>query len=881
MKTITKKMYLLTLFTMLSAIVFAQSSISGIIKDTEGMLLPGVNVILEGTTKGAVSDMDGAYVITNIENGTYTLLGSYLGFTTFKKSVAIDGSDITVDITMVEDSESLDQVVVTGVLNPKSSIESSVSVSSIGVNQIAQSAPRSSGEIFRNIPGVRAETSGGDGNGNYNVRGVPVSSGGTRYLQLQEDGLPIMLFGDTSFGNPDNFLRIDANTARIEAIRGGSASTLASNAPAGIINVISKTGAVEGGSVATTYGLDFQSSRLDFEYGTPLGNGLSYHIGGFLRTGEGPREIGYQGNKGGQFKANITKRFETGYVRVYAKLLNDRAAMYMPMPMLLEGSDADPTYANLPGFDITTDSQHSVNLQQNAGTSAFDGQPHVGDLRNGNNPRSTSIGAEFSFDLGNDWAFVGKGRYSNNSGEWLAPFTANVGAFADVAATAAGASGATGALVYSDGNREAFTPSNGLAQIIHVFDVSIDDMSNFFGDAKISKKVNDNINLSAGMFTAIQNTKTSWQWGSFLSEVKGGGNARMVDFDGFSRNGQYAYGTPVWGNCCQRKYNTVHSVNSPYLGADIDITEKINFDGSVRFENVKVNGVIAGGPTSQGNFDYNGNGTIEGIEQVVPIVSGNDGQNINQEYSFTSYSFGLNYKINDGAAVFARYSKGASGRAADRNGYDQFGQSSTNYDEVRQIEVGFKKRFENGSLYLTAFNSNTDEDAGSALNLTVGNEFTATGLELEGSYNMSDFSVVGSITYTNAEIVEDRSSGTGVNKGNTPQRQADFVYNISPRYVFGKSKQHAFGLAILGTSKSFAFDSNDLVQPGFAYFNFLGSVGLTEGLSVSLNINNMFDTVGITEVNGIDGPAINGEDRYVRARSITGRSSSLSLQYKF
>jgi outer membrane receptor protein involved in Fe transport len=99
--------------------------------------------------------------------------------------------------------------------------------------------------------------------------------------------------------------------------------------------------------------------------------------------------------------------------------------------------------------------------------------------------------------------------------------------------------------------------------------------------------------------------------------------------------------------------------------------------------------------------------------------------------------------------------------------------------------------------------------------------------------------------------------------------------------AIGKSKQNVLGMAILGTSKSFAFDSNDLIQPGFAYFNLLASVGLTEGLSLSLNVNNLFDTVGITEVNGIDGAAINGTDRYVRARSITGRSSAVSLQYKF
>jgi outer membrane receptor protein involved in Fe transport len=134
----------------------------------------------------------------------------------------------------------LDEVVVTGVVNRKSRLESSVSVSSIGAKQIEQSAPRTTGEVFRNIPGVRAESSGGEGNANFNVRGVPVSSGGSRYLQLQEDGLPVMLFGDTSFGNSDNWLRIDSNIGRIESIRGGSASTQTSNGPAGIINMISK-----------------------------------------------------------------------------------------------------------------------------------------------------------------------------------------------------------------------------------------------------------------------------------------------------------------------------------------------------------------------------------------------------------------------------------------------------------------------------------------------------------------------------------------------------------------------------------------------------------------------------------------------------------------
>ncbi len=865
------------LFLMLFSVsaIFAQSTISGTVKDQSGMPLGGVNVILRGTTKGSVSDFDGNYSINNVENGTYALNATFLGYKAFSKSITVQGKDVTINFTMAEDAATLDEVVVTGVVNPKSKIESSVSVSTMDVKLIEQASPRSAGELFRNVPGIRAESSGGEGNANFNVRGVPISSGGSRYFQIQEDGLPLNLFGDTSFGNADNFLRIDSNIGRVEAIRGGSASTQTSNGPAGIINMISKTGSTEGGSFGTTFGLDYQSNRLDFEYGAPLENGLSYHIGGFMRSGEGPREIGYQGNKGGQFKANLTKTFENGYVRVYTKFLNDKSVMYLPMPMLLKGSNSKPTFANLPGFDITSDAVQSVYLQQSAGTSPFTGERYVNDVRNGNNPISKALGAEFSFDLGDDWRVAGKARYSNNSGQWVAPFTAAVGTVAEIDATARAAAGAgSEPLVYADGGREAFNPSNGLAQIIHMFDVTVNDLSNFFSDVKISKKLSDNVGVTAGLFSATQNTKIGWQWSSFLSEVKGGGEARLADFDGFSRGGQYSYGTPVWGNCCQRKYNTVHNVNSPYVGVDADLSDKLNFDGSVRFENVRVNGNIQAGPTSQGNFDYDGDGIIQGIEQSVPVIIGNAGQVINDKYNFVSYSTGFNYKLNQGAAVFARYSFGASGRASDRNNYGTSGKADVQFDEVSQLEVGYKKRLKNGILNLTGFMSNTDEGLSNELNRSVGNPFKAMGIEAETGLTFGDFDLNGSVTWTKAEI------DGGANKGNTPRRQADFVYNVSPTYSFGQTKQHIIGLSVLGTSKSYAQDDNDLVMPGYAYFNLIAKIALTKGLSLGFNVNNLFDSVGITEVEGNgDGPF--GSDRLVRARSISGRSSTISLQYKF
>ena len=872
---VLKRLGLIVALLLVNLTFSQNSTVSGIVSDNSGAPLPGVNILIKNTNKAVSTDLDGKYAFTKIDNGNITLVASYIGFKTLEINVSV--SDNTVqNITLVEDANVLDDVVVTGVVNPKSRLESSVSVSSIGTKQIEQSAPRTTGEVFRNIPGVRAESSGGEGNANFNVRGVPVSSGGSRYLQLQEDGLPVMLFGDTSFGNSDNWLRIDSNIGRVESIRGGSASTQTSNGPAGIINMISKTGKTESGSVSSTVGLDFNTNRLDFEYGTPLANGISYHIGGFVRSGEGPRAAGYNASQGGQFKANITKEFKNGYIRTSFKFLNDRAPMYLPMPMLLKGSDSNPTFANLPGFDITTDGLQTKYSQQSSGPTSSESGNTVRDVRKGNNPISQAIGLEAEFDLGEGWKISEKGRISFNKGNWIAPFSAGVGTTNSFVAGLGFPAGST--LSYAD-NGAVYAPANGLIQNIHMFDTTQDDLNNLFNDFKISKKLGENVSLTAGYFTASQTTKISWQWNAFLQEVKGDGEARLVNVDGYSRAGQWAYGTPVWGNCCQRNYNLQHTVNAPYAGIDANITEKLNFSGSIRYDNVNVDGTIADGNT-KGPVDVNGNGTIENIETVVPVVQATDRRIVGDNYGYTSYSAGLNYKLNDASAVFGRYSEGASGRAADRNSYGTDGTAIVQYDKISQLEGGYKRKFSAGYVNLTGFHSVTDEAAGTALNLNAGNKYKATGLEFEGSYNTGDFSVVGSVTYTNATIIEDRTSSVvGTNNGKTPKRQADFVYNLSPTYEFGSSKQHLVGLSILGTSKSFAGDDNTLIQPGYAYVNLLAKAGLTKGLSLAISLNNLFDTIGITEVEGVDG-AFNG-DRLVRARAITGRSTTLSLQYRF
>ena len=84
---------------------------------------------------------------------------------------------------------------------------------------------------------------------------------------------------------------------------------------------------------------------------------------------------------------------------------------------------------------------------------------------------------------------------------------------------------------------------------------------------------------------------------------------------------------------------------------------------------------------------------------------------------------------------------------------------------------------------------------------------------------------------------------------------------------------------MIGTTDSYAQDNNVLVMPGFVQTNLFADWRMTDDLTVSLAINNVFDTFGITESE--EGAIVDNGTTIIRARSIPGRSSSVSLRYDF
>lgn len=883
-----KTVFIFTLLFVYSFSLMAQKgTLTGEITDkANNEPLIGATIMILGSTTGTITDFDGKYELKDLEPGTYTIVTSFIGYSSIKKEIEILANQpTTYDVQLYPDLIGLDEVVVTGVVNQKSALESSVAMTTIKPKFMKEFGAVTTAELFKAIPGIRSESSGGEGNANIAVRGVPVASGGAKFLQLHEDGLPILQFGDISFGNTDIFLRADQTVGRVEAIKGGSASTFASNSPAGIINFISKTGDVAGGSIGTTFGVDYNSFRTDFEYGSPVGEDLKFHIGGFFRQGTGPRDPGYTANYGGQIKANITKEFEKGYARIYFKYLNDKAISYMPMPVMITGTADDPTYSSIPGFDLKHGTLQSTGFMLVNGTDG-QGNSRTSNISDGMHPISSAVGGEFSFDIGNGWNMKEKFRMAFTKGTFNSPFPAQVGKADDIAQSIAGAgytlsyaNGANAGAALSASQIETLN-GNGLLMRIHLFDTEMNNLNNFTNDFYLTKSV-DQLKFTLGYYKAYQKIAMTWLWQTYLTDVSSDGGPRLMDIssaDGSfsSENGLISHGTPFWGDIT-RGYDVGYTIDAPYANVEFEASKKLNVDASIRYDFGNANGYYLNKHTAP--IDVNKDGTISSVEESVPTLDNMNPEVVDYDFDYVSYSVGANYKIDNDKAIYARYSKG--GRAnADRLLYTPFLTSEGNTieglsaDKISQAELGYKYKSPKVGLIATGFYTKINEqneEFGRAIN----KEFRSMGVELELVAQLGKLNITSGATYTNAEIIK---SINPAEEGNTPRRVPDLLYNINPSYPLLDGKM-VLGCSLVGTTKVYAQDDNTIALPAYAYLNAFATYQIAKGLSVRANVNNLTNTLGFTEMEG--DAFVDNSTNYFRARPITGTASTITISYNF
>ncbi|RZJ98187.1 MAG: TonB-dependent receptor [Novosphingobium sp.] len=778
----------------------------------------------------------------------------------------------------------------TGVARGRDLLDSAISTSSLDESEIQKFAPRSVSEIFRNIPGMRSEAYAGEGYSSISIRGLPIALGGAKFLQLQEDGLPVLEFGDIAFGNADQFLRADLTLSQVQAIRGGSASTFSSNSPGGVINLISKTGEEEGGAVELTTGLDYETYRMDFDYGGKITDTLRFNIGGFYRQGEGPRATGYDAYKGGQFKFNLTKTFEGGYVRLYGKFLDDKSPNYSSAPLRVTGTNADPKYSTVPGFDPRQDTMYSRYLPSNLSMNE-NNQFTRYDYTDGMHSKVKSIGGEAQFEIG-DWTVTERFRYADISGSFRGTFLAP--SLTGPASVVTGIWGGPGAVLsYANGplaGQVITSPStlngNGLVSSTTLFDADLNDLTNVTNDIRASRVWNvggGKLTATAGFYKAAQTINTTWHFSSVFQEVKGDGQAALLNLTSaagvpLTLNGFYGFGSTFFGNSRRSIYDTDYSVNAPYASLNYHVGA-LAIGGSIRYDFGTARGQVfgadlGGGRTGITSYDVNGDGVISAAETRVAIYPLTRPAPVNYNYDYLSYSLGVNYRLADDMSVFARYSRG--GRAnADRILFSNYinatdgslARKDAAYDPVTQAEAGVKYRGQDAELYVTGFFAKTKEH-----NIGLDRSYRAYGVELEGSIKKGPFRLNAGATYTKAEITKDALVAATV--GNTPKHQADLIFQVTPQI---ETERFTIGANFLGTTSSYAGDNDGLKLPGYTLVNGFVQYRVTDRVQLSVNANNLFNKLAIIEAQDTTIPATG----IVQARTANGRTVSASLRFDF
>lgn len=270
---------------------FAQEkTITGTVTDDTGLPLPGVNIVIKGTSTGTQSDFDGDYSL--IASVGQTLVYTYVGFATQER--AVTAATTTIDVQM-QAGEELSQVVVTGFAVKREKKALGYAVSEIAAESIEQ---RSEGDLARVLSGkssgvVITNSSGISGSAtNINIRGYLSVNNSNQPLFIV-DGVPISndtnAVGNFLNGNSGSSRSLDIdpnNIANVSVLKGFAAATLyGSEGRNGVILITTKSGSagssIKKNEITVSQGVFFNEIASLPDYQNTFGNGFDGAFGNF------------------------------------------------------------------------------------------------------------------------------------------------------------------------------------------------------------------------------------------------------------------------------------------------------------------------------------------------------------------------------------------------------------------------------------------------------------------------------------------------------------------------------------------------------------------------------------------------------------------------
>ena len=227
MKHLRRRLQRGLLFGLLSLSASAASAqtgkINGTVTDEGGEPLPGVNVVIEGSTQGSTTDVDGFYAILNVPPGTYRVRASFIGFAPAVQEGVRVNIDLTttVDFAMREEAVGLEEIVVQAT-EPVVKRDVSASVANISAQEVENLPVTSVDEVI----GMQAGTEG------LRIRGGDLSQ-----LSFRVDGLSMRSGRDNTPYTGIAYTSIDA-----VQVQTGGFNAEYGNVRSGLVNVVLKEG---------------------------------------------------------------------------------------------------------------------------------------------------------------------------------------------------------------------------------------------------------------------------------------------------------------------------------------------------------------------------------------------------------------------------------------------------------------------------------------------------------------------------------------------------------------------------------------------------------------------------------------------------------------
>lgn len=287
-------------------LTFAQEkTISGTVTDNTGLPLPGVNIIVVGTSNGTQTDFDGNYTIQ--ANVGQKVQFSYVGFQTVENDVT--ASTATMNLQMEEDAAVLDEVVVTGYGIAREKKALGYAVSSVSAEEI-ENKPES--DIVRSLNGKVAGvsitgTGGASGSGtNFVIRSKSSINGNNQPLFVV-DGVPFDggTNQQTGFGGGNSvvssrFLDLDPNNIeKVEILKGLSAAVLyGQQGRNGVVLITTKNGS------SKNLNKKFEVAVSQSVYTTQISN-LPDYQNDYGQGSDNNPNAGFVGNWGARFDAGL------------------------------------------------------------------------------------------------------------------------------------------------------------------------------------------------------------------------------------------------------------------------------------------------------------------------------------------------------------------------------------------------------------------------------------------------------------------------------------------------------------------------------------------------------------------------------------------------